>query len=240
MWRRAIATLATSPGRTLYVTGQAGKLVVRTNMETYAADVSIAVAGADVEDVSLWAHAEASGDLHVRTPAAEVEGDATVISVPASFNVHVDLEGVCAVDVTGWLEGTVDVSIGAGDATVGTVRGLLTRVITGRGDVRIDHVEGNLEVDSGEEGSVTLGKIMGEDVCVTAGGAIRGRALYAKRLHMQAGKGVHASVLSAEDGHLSVGADDTVLDSAEGSLAIAVCCSPTCPQPATTVYSSFG
>ena len=88
------------------------------------------------------------------------------------------MDGDCGVDLSGWLEGTVDVVVsGRGAVGVNTVRGLLTRVVTGGGDVRVDHVEGNLAVTGADDGK--LGKIMGEEVDIDATGVVNGRALYA-------------------------------------------------------------
>lgn len=204
---RRLATLATEPGRTLRVAGPAcGALVVRTNMETYEATV----------DGAALARASADGDLHVETGA----GEAVTVSVPASFNVHVDLHAAaCDVELQGWLEGTVDVAVGTGSIAVGTVRGLLTSLRSGRGDVRVEHVEGNLDV-SAAAGSVALGKVLAQDVRVAApAGVLRARALYTKALAVEAGGGMRASVVGAESARLELGGSSS-LDSTEGDLAI--------------------
>jgi len=108
----------------------------------------------------------------------------------------------------------------SGSVHVNTVRGLLTSVATGRGDVSVTHVEGNLHVANGAAGSVTLGKIMGEDLRVLTSGTLSARALYSKRLDVEATGGMNASVVSAEEGRLVVGGD-TRLDSTEGVLQLA-------------------
>ena len=212
--------LATTPNATLRVSGACASLVVRTNSETYAADLEATTedgaAHADA-DLESWATADANGDLTVVVAAGR---GATTVSVPAAFNVSVDMTGTCDVDLQGWMEGTVSLATGDGSVGVGTVRGLLTSVRTGGGDVRVDHVEGNLDVDTG--GSVVLGKILGEDVRCRAGGRVKSKALYTKALELEAAGGVEAAVLSVENnGRLGVGAA-TTLDSVEGTLRVDV------------------
>ena len=112
----------------------------------------------------------------------------------------------------------VAVAVPEGSVGIKTVRGLLTSVSTGRGDVNVEHIEGNLRVDNGVAGSVSLGKIMGEDIQVATSGAVRIRALYAKRLDLSAAGGCDASVLSAEEGMLLLGGDSSNVNSAEGVL----------------------
>jgi hypothetical protein len=209
--------IATEPNRTLRVNGACPNLIVRTNMETYTATVDATVDGAAASDESIepWACANADGDLTVTVPPSCASA---TVSVPASFNVSVSMDGTSAVEVQGWLEGTVDVLVGEGSVDVGTVRGLLTRVHTGRGDVAIKHVEGNVEVVAGG-GSVSLGKILAQDVRVAASGELRCTALYSKVLNVDASGGMHSSVLSAEDGTLRLGGTSS-LDSAEGEFSI--------------------
>ena len=146
---------------------------------------------------------------------------AATVSVPASFNVCIAMDGACEADVQGWLEGTVDVSVDEGNVGVGTVRGLHTRVRTGRGDVSIKHVEGNVDVLAGGGGSVSLGKILAQDVKVAASGMLKCTALYSKVLDVTAEDGLLSSVLSSEAGTLRLGGTSS-LDSAEGELRIAL------------------
>lgn len=210
--------IATEPNRTLRVSGSCPALVVRTNLETYSATVDATMDGgaaASDEFIQPWASADADCDLEVAVPA---ECTSATVSVPASFNVSVSMDGTSAVQVQGWLEGTVDVLVGEGSVDVGTVRGLLTRVHTGRGDVSIKHVEGNVEVVA-DGGSVSLGKILAQDVRVAASGELRCTALYSKVLNVSASGGMKSSVLSAEDGTLKLGGTSS-LDSAEGELSI--------------------
>lgn len=208
---RGLATLATQPNMTLTVRGVTPRLVVRTNMETYVADVDASTVDADVE-----ARATDNGDLHVRAALHEPDG-VTTIAVPASFNVVIEMDSRCDVDVDGWLEGTVEVAVPEGSVSVNTVRGLLTSITTGRGDVSVKHVEGNLHVVNGDDGSVTLGKVMGEDVRVVSSGELTTRAVFARRLDVRAMGGVRSSVLSAEEAVIEAGGDCT-FDSAEGVL----------------------
>ena len=223
MWRlfsRRAHQLATKPGATLRVVGSdCAKLIVKTNMETYVSDLEGAAQDGKPcsdEELASWAIAEAeSGDLTITTRA-----HAATISVPASFNVSVEMEGACDVDMNGWLEGTVEITVGGcGSVGVNTVRGLLTSVSTMGGNVRVDHIEGNLDVRGA--GDVQLGKIMGEEVAIEAAGAVKCRALYAKELKLEAKGGVTAAVLSAEVGEIRVDAK-TSLESAEGELTIHV------------------
>ena len=212
--------LATAPGATLRVVGAGcARLVVKTNMETYVSHLEGAAQDGkpcSEEELASWVSTEAeSGDLRIAAGA-----HAATISVPASFNVSVAMDGACDVDLQGWLEGTVDIAVGGcGSVGVNTVRGLLTSVSTMGGDVRVDHIEGNLDVRGARD--VQLGKIMGEEVAVEAAGVVRCRALYAKALRLDAKGGVHAAVLSAEEGEIRVDAK-TSLDSAEGALTIHV------------------
>ncbi len=162
---------------------------------------------------SVTSQTESDIELHA------AGGECVTVRVPATFSVDADLAAACDVEVAGWLEGTVNVSTPAGSIRVGTVRGLLTSLDTGRGDVRVEHIEGNLDLRTGG-GAVELGKILGEEVrAVVRGGALRCEAVYAKSLDVEAAGGVAASVLSAESGTLRVGGD-TTLDSVEGSLRV--------------------
>ena len=214
---RRLATLATEPNMTLRVTGVTPRLIIKTNMETYVANLDASGGGKEV-DVAAWSTVHEGGDLSIQASVADADG-VTRIDVPAGFSVHVEMASACDVSVDGWLEGTVDVSVPSGGVYVNTVRGLLTSISTGEGDVKVDHVEGNLHVNNGAAGDVTLGKIMGEDLRVLTSGGLKARALYSKRLDVQAAAGVRASVLSAEEGRLCVGGD-SVLDSTEGVLQL--------------------
>ena len=206
--------LATHPGSTLRVSGSScANLVIKTNMETYEATVN----ADDSKGLESWATAAESGDLNVVLPASS---GPTTVAIPASFNVSVDMADACDVDVQGWLEGTVEVAVGEGKIGVGTVRGLLTKVSTSRGDVAIKHVEGNVDVTTGG-GSVTLGKILAQDVRVKASGELHATALYSKVLRATAEGGMQSSVLSAEDGVLRLGGVSS-LDSVEGEVAVEV------------------
>jgi len=214
---RKLATLATEPNMTLRITGVTSRLIIKTNMETYVANLDASAGGKEV-DVAAWSTIHPGGDLSIEASVSDADG-VTRVDVPASFNVHVEMASACDVSLDGWLEGTVDVSVPSGGVHVNTVRGLLTSLSTGRGDVKVDHVEGNLHVNNGVAGDVTLGKIMGEDLRVLTSGALKARALYSKRLDVQAAAGMHASVLTAEEGRLCVGGD-SVLDSTEGVLQL--------------------
>ena len=96
-----------------------------------------------------------------------------------------------------------------------------TRVRTGRGDVSIKHVEGNVDVLAGGGGSVSLSKILAQDVKVAASGMLKCTALYSKVLDVTAEDGLLSSVLSSEAGTLRLGGTSS-LDSAEGELRIAL------------------
>ena len=218
--RRGAHNLATVPNATLRLVAGAGcaRLVVKTNMETYSAQLEgVASDGSPIADAELaaWAAADAqSGDLDIDARSAH----AVTVSVPASYNVSVAASGDTDVEMQGWLEGTVDVVVaGRGAVGVNTVRGLLTSVRTGGGDVSVDHVEGNLTVQGAHD--VKLGKIMGEDVRVAGSGLLRSRAVYAKRIDVRTDGGMNAAVVSAEEGLFSVRGDCT-LNSAEGVLQI--------------------
>ena len=219
--QRNASRLATQPGSTLRVSGACPSLIIKTNMETYVAEIDAVGANGAVlaeERVRKWVDVDSGGDLTIAIPDEE-HAWITSISVPASFNVSVDMAAQkCDIDLQGWLEGTVELAAGRGNISVGTVRGLLTRATTGDGNVSVKHIEGNLNVVAGADGTVDLGKIMGEEVAVDAGGTVDVRALYAKTLQLAAGGGVRASVLSAEDGQLRLGAGDSNLDSTEGCL----------------------
>ena len=110
------------------------------------------------------------------------------LAVPAAFEVSVGMSGgACDVDVAGWLEGCVHVSTDSGSVDVKTVRGMLTRLHTGAGDVSVGSVDGNLDAETGD-GSVTLGKTVGEEVRAIAGGRasneLREGHIYAKRTEL--------------------------------------------------------
>lgn len=200
--------------------------MIRTNMETDVAEVEAEDSVGFPLDASLWTSTSAKHGQITVHPSGAAARSRVVVSVPAAFNVAVDLEEPCDVEVKGWLDGTVEVAVPEGTVSVGTVRGLMTRVHTGGGDVDVEHVEGNLDVRAGGDGAqVVLGKIMGEDVAVEcAEGQLRCKALYAKRLRVAAG-GMHASVLSTESGRLHLGGDvagggSSDLSSVDGDLTV--------------------
>ena len=156
---RALCTaptlIHTAPGATLSISGRCAALVVKTNSETDFAHASATVAGAPCELARAGALvSDANGDISLAASNADA---AIMVEVPAVFDVAVAVEGACDVEVRGWLEGRVDVSTGRGRVQVGTVRGLLTRLQTEAGDVSVDHVEGNLLVETGA-GDVALGR----------------------------------------------------------------------------------
>jgi len=218
--RRAASTLATEPGRTLFVSGSTPRLVVRTNMETYLASVMASQAGGGEVDVSGWAGSDPTGDLRVVAACDAAGGGVTTVSVPASFNIEVAMGGACDVEVDGWIEGTVAVAVSRGSIVVNTVRGLLTTLSTGEGQVRVKHIEGNLRVLAGGAGGVELGKVMGEEVEVASEGVVQCRALYSKRLDLAAAGGVRASVLGSEAGELRLSGGCSAIDSSEGDLSV--------------------
>jgi hypothetical protein len=229
---RSASTLATEPGRTLRVSGLSPRLVVKTNMETYVATVEASAAGKEL-DVGSWGAASDGGDLRVEAACALGDDCVTTLSVPASYNVEVDMAGSCDVDVSGWLEGTLSVAVNQGSIAVNTVRGLRTRLSTGQGDVRVQHIEGNLDVSagSGSTGNVELGKVMGEEVNIETAGRVRCRALYAKDLCMWAGGGVEVSVLESErTGVLAIGGGGASdLGACSGHIGVILAGSSHCP-----------
>ena len=97
---RGVHQLATTPNATLRVTGASTKkLIVRTNMETYSAQLQARDgAGASYSDaeVATWAAEKSNGDLDIA-----VQAHTATISVPASFNVSVDMQGACDVNMEG-------------------------------------------------------------------------------------------------------------------------------------------
>jgi hypothetical protein len=220
---RSASTLATEPGRTLRISGLTSRLVVKTNMETYLATVEASAGGKDL-DVGGWGTTSGVGDLRVEAACEPGDDGVTTVSIPASFNVEVDMAGSCDVDMSGWLEGTVSVAVSQGSIAVNTVRGLRTRLCTGQGDVRVQHIEGNLDVSAGlgTLGNVDLGKVMGEEVNIETSGKLRCRALYAKDLCVWATGGVDVSVLESERaGVLALGdSGSSTLGSCSGNLGV--------------------
>ena len=162
-----ITTLPTVPGAQLTVAGHCASLTVKTNMETYVAE-----AWAELDGQACDARAVADFDVsegEIKVSVTEAAARLT-LAVPAAFEVSVGMSGgACDVDVAGWLEGCVHVSTDSGSVNVKTVRGMLTRLRTGAGDVSVGSVDGNLDAETGN-GSVTLGKIVGEEVRAIAGG----------------------------------------------------------------------
>ena len=180
-----ITTLPTVPGAQLTVAGHCASLTVKTNMETYVAE-----AWAELDGQACDARVVADFDVsegEIKVSVTEAAARLT-LAVPAAFEVSVGMSGgACDVDVAGWLEGCVHVSTDSGSVNVKTVRGMLTRLRTGAGDVSVGSVDGNLDAETGN-GSVTLGKIVGEEVRAIAGGrpsnALRAKAIYAKRTEL--------------------------------------------------------
>jgi len=212
--------IVTSPGALLDISGSCSAVSVSTNYETDMAEVSAMLDGASCE-VSTVASIETAEDGAIRLVGTDVNASISV-AVPAVFDLCVDMRGSCQAEMAGWLEGKVAMSVEAGDIRVETVKGLLTELRTGRGDVKADSIDGNCNAET-LEGSVTLGKVLGEEVRVIAGGsgALVGKAIYAKRALLQAGGGVDISALSAESGAITLG-DDSKFGSLDGEIDISV------------------
>ena len=203
---KLITTLPTVPGAQLTVAGHCASLTVKTNMETYVAEAWAELDGqaCDARGVADFDVSEGEIKVSVTEAAARL-----TLAVPAAFEVSVGMSGgACDVDVAGWLEGCVHVSTDSGSVNVKTVRGMLTRLRTGAGDVSVGSVDGNLDAETGN-GSVTLGKIVGEEVRAIAGGrpsnALRAKAIYAKRTELSSSGTMQVSVLATERGALSLG-----------------------------------
>ena len=78
---------------------------------------------------------------------------------------------------------------------------------------------------STHRGAVELGKILGEELDVFAGGSeglIRARALYAKRANLSAGGGIDAATITADVGTIAISGGDCHLDSISGDLAVEI------------------
>ncbi|KAL3892766.1 MAG: hypothetical protein SGPRY_014807 [Prymnesium sp.] len=162
-------------------------LSVRTNMQSHTALLSASLDGSPCDPSSVMSF-ESSDDGTLQLSPSNSRA-AVEVEVPAAFNVKVAMRNTrCDVAVRGWLEGDVDVSTGEGHIEVGTVKGVLTstphhplipltptlneialldpaRLRTGSGDVRVQTVEGNLDVESGG-GDVVVGKAIGEEVSI--------------------------------------------------------------------------
>lgn len=146
-----------------------------------------------------------------------------VVSVPSVFDVRINMRGgACEVDISGWLEGSVDVATESGGICVGTVKGMLTKLRTMCGALKVGSIDGNLDAET-SKGRVDLGKVIGEEVrAVTADGDIQVKAVYAKRAELRACEGkVSAAVLSLERGTLFTGGHSQ-LSSLDGNIDIVV------------------
>eukprot|EP00966_Prymnesium_polylepis_P091167 2110138-Prymnesium_polylepis.1 len=117
--------LATNPLATLRVSGRCAAVTVKTNMETYVADVSAELDGTPCDPAAVASFDTLEdGNLDV---SAFGPGAAITVAVPAAFNVQVAMsDGACDVGMRGWLEGDVDLSTERGSVHVGTVKGMLT------------------------------------------------------------------------------------------------------------------
>ena len=226
--RRTLAssTVKTAPNSTIRIVGACGRLSVGSNMETDVAELTATLGGVECPwaDVVQLETTEEGDALNLALDVGVAEGTnprslALAVTVPSAFNVAVEMapEVACDVDIKGWLEGTVHVAA-QGSVTVGTVRGMLCSVESGRGDVSVKTIDGNLTVKAAC-GGVKLGKIMGEEVKVDAAGAVSSKALYGKEVEIRAGGGLSAAVLSAEAGFLELGGAST-LDQLEGEVDV--------------------
>ena len=203
---KLITTLPTVPGAQLTVAGHCASLTVKTNMETYVAEAWAELDGQPCDARAVADFDVSEGEIKVSVTEAAAR---LTLAVPAAFEVSVGMSGgACDVDVAGWLEGCVHVTTDSGSVNVKTVRGMLTRLRTGAGDVSVGSVDGNLDAETGD-GSVTLGKIVGEEVRAIAGGrasnAIIAKAIYAKRTELSSSGTMQVSVLATERGALSLG-----------------------------------
>jgi len=225
--RRTLASsVKTAPNSTIRIVGACGRLSVGSNMETDVAELTATLGGVECPwtDVVQLEATEEGDALNLALNVGVAEGTnprslALTVTVPSAFNVAVEMapEVACDVDIKGWLEGTVHVAA-QGSVTVGTVRGLLCSVESGRGDVSVKTIDGNLTVKA-PCGGVTLGKIMGEEVRVDAAGTVSSKALYGKEVEIRAGGGLSSGVLSAEAGFFELGGASN-LDQLEGEIDV--------------------
>lgn len=118
--------LETRPLATLSVSGQCCALTVKTNLETYFADISADIDGTACDPTSV-ATVSVADDGHISVGATNPRASIS-IGVPAAFNVLAAMGGgTCFISLRGWLEGGVDLSTEIGNVEVGTIKGMLAR-----------------------------------------------------------------------------------------------------------------
>jgi len=209
--------LRTNPGQRLVVGGSCGILTISSNYESEVANVQASRDGVPIllEDAARVT-VDDDGNINVFSTGAS---SSLAIDVPAMFNVSANIDGRCDVKVDGWIEGTVDVTVGEGNVGVNTVRGMQTTIRTGDGNIAVKTVEGNLDVKTGK-GEISLGKILGEIVHVrTDEGGVEANAIYAKDALVSATGSLRVQALCAELSRVDIGGG-SVLSSVDGAAEV--------------------
>lgn len=227
--RRALSSGAplrvrTAPHALVRVLGGAhgGDVAFSTNMESDSATVAASDRLGNALDAAAAVsveHAENGADFEVVGGAA---GPSLAIAVPASFTILTRRAGQPSnISVAGWLEGGVSLTTERGSLTVGTVRGMLTTLETGEGDIAAEMIEGDARMSTGR-GAVSIGKLQGKVLTASSGhGDISARAIYCLDTHLAARQGsIRLGFLHTERATLEVAGGEVRIDALDGGANV--------------------
>lgn len=226
--RRALSSaprrVPTLPHATVTVRGGAhgGNVAFSTNMESDTAMVSATdLAGHALDAATAFSveHAKDSASFEVLERVAGMSLD---IAVPASFSIVAQRIGQPSnVSVTGWIEGGVALTAERGSLSVRTVRGMLTTLETGEGDISAEMIEGDARMST-SRGAITIGKLQGKVLhAACAHGDLSARAIYCEVAHLVARSGsIRLGFLHTDRAHLEVATGAVHVDALDGSADV--------------------
>ncbi|KAJ1639021.1 hypothetical protein T492DRAFT_155331 [Pavlovales sp. CCMP2436] len=149
-------------------------------------------------------------------------GTSLAISVPASFSVVACREGRTAnLRMDGWIEGGVRLTTEQGDVGVQTVRGMLTTLATGAGNIAAEMIDGDAALSTGQ-GDITIGKLQGKVLnAASGGGNVSAKALYCEDAHIATRNGrVQLNFLHTLRASVAVSNGEVNIDALDGSVSV--------------------
>jgi hypothetical protein len=222
--------VATAPHATVTVGGGVfgGDVRIVTNMESDHATVAARCAAGtplDPESALAITHGANGVDFAVTEASGQTSAISLDIAVPASFSVVASRSGAPSnLRVDGWLEGGVSLTTARGDVGVKTVRGMLTTLATGEGNLALEMIEGDANLSSGK-GNITIGKLQGKALRAKSGGGdISARAIYTHDCHLATRSGtISLGFLHTERAQIEVADGGVRIDALDGSASVRAC-----------------
>mmetsp|Transcript_19267 Transcript_19267/g.49025 ORF Transcript_19267/g.49025 Transcript_19267/m.49025 type:complete len:360 (+) Transcript_19267:13-1092(+) len=212
----------TAPHALVTVLGAGGDVTITTNMESEVATIRATDALGNALDAEAAVRVEHTGNgTDFEVHGVEV-GTSLAISVPASFSVVACREGRTAnLRMDGWIEGGVRLTTEQGDVGVQTVRGMLTTLATGAGNIAAEMIDGDAALSTGQ-GDITIGKLQGKVLnAASGGGNVSAKALYCEDAHIATRNGrVQLNFLHTLRASVAVSNGEVNIDALDGSVSV--------------------